>query len=99
MTITAAPVTVEHFLTRPAYLLARARHERRTADVCRRGLLGFPSPVDLALARELDQLAGLLTVRAGVELRLESGDRHTRAMAQAEAAGLTGVRDAYTANA
>lgn len=31
--------------------------------------------------------------------RLEDEDRHTRAMAQAEAAGITSLRDAITANA
>lgn len=54
----------------------------------------------LTVTLTVDQSATRAVVAALEQARrMIAPDRHTRAMAQAQAAGLTGLRDAYTANA
>lgn len=63
------------------------------------GLIGTTDGLTVTLAVDFEDLAAEATVAAGRLERLGSDDRHTRAIAAAELAGLTGIRDALTANA
>lgn len=90
MTITAKRVTIDDLLTTPQALRRAAASLRRDAATARR--IGWPS-------HRLDLIAGQATVDVERRIRMASPDRHTRAIAQAEAAGITAIRDALKANA
>lgn len=77
--VTAKRVTIEDILTTPQALRRAAASLRRDAATARR--IGWP-------AYDLERIAGEATLAVEQRIRMESTDRHTRAMAQAQAAGI-----------
>jgi hypothetical protein len=89
-TVSAKRVAIDDILKTPAALRRAAATLRRDAATARR--MGWPSEA-------LERIAGECTALVEQRIRLESTDRHTRAMAQAEAAGIATLRELRTSAA